>query len=92
MRQQPISVDIYPNPFSLETNVTIQVVERTTWTIRLINQLGLPVRVLANQTVLEKGYHSWFLNGSDLQPGIYFLEYISNKSSSVQRIQVIKTF
>ncbi len=92
MRQQPISVDIYPNPFSLETNVTIQVVEKTTWTIRLINQLGLPVRVLANQTVLEKGYHSWFLNGSDLQPGIYFLEYISNKSSSIQCIQVIKTF
>lgn len=92
MPGQLVNLEIYPNPFMLDVTVGLEVEEDERWKIRILNQLGLPVKILANDERLEQGYHHWNLDGTALEPGIYFLEYRNEAFQQPKRVPLIKMY
>ncbi len=61
----------FPNPFSMQTTITVTMTRTEHATIRIYDALGRVVATLADE-VLAPGEHSFRWNAGDAQRGIYF--------------------
>ncbi|MFH1320337.1 MAG: PKD domain-containing protein [Bacteroidota bacterium] len=83
---------VYPNPFSLEINVSINLPQEGSFQVSLLNIHGQKIKIIEkNQTA--SGIHLFrmsdflnFKNIGSLSPGLYFLEINYNGRSYYRRI------
>ena len=89
--KQPLSFNSqnYPDPFSLTTNISFLIPKRTFITLRIFNELGSEVAMLANQ-VLEPGNYSIPFDGANLAQGIYFYRLEAKGISEVKTMLLLK--
>lgn len=74
--------EIYPNPVNNELKINISVVDQTSLTVNIVNQLGQAIvhkeQVLNNDEII-------ILNTSKLEPGLYYLKIISQDQYQLTR-------
>jgi len=71
------SIDIYPNPFSNEVNISFILTENAHTKLYIYNSEGERVKELINNE-LGKGEHQFIWNSNDLNPGVYIVSIISD--------------
>ncbi len=76
-------VKIYPNPFSDETNIALELEEAAQVRLELFDQLGRLVEVLTTGR-LERGPHSFV--SQPTTAGIYFCRILVNGQASVAKL------
>jgi hypothetical protein len=74
----------YPNPFKHETRIEFTLEKDADVELILMNSLGQTVKILLMQQA-NKGEHSIILNGSDLEPGIYFIRLKVDGNSQTRK-------
>jgi|GEM_PF-5000548 len=80
----------YPNPFNPSLNVRVSLPETGKLHLSVHNVLGQEVAVLSDRT-LERGYHNFTFDGSDLSSGVYFVKaYVEGKMNDVQKVVLMK--
>lgn len=88
----PISTKLlpaYPNPFNPVATVRFDVSESTKVTIKIIDVLGRHVETLVSSQ-FAPGEHTVTWNAESHQSGTYFVELITDKYRSTQKIVLLK--
>ncbi|HIA94956.1 MAG TPA: T9SS type A sorting domain-containing protein, partial [Candidatus Marinimicrobia bacterium] len=84
----------YPNPFNPETNIQIDVAEKSHVTVAIFNIMGQKVATLVNGTMDQGIYHIKWSGLSDqgisLPSGMYFYEMKSPAYHSVKKLVLVK--
>ena len=88
------NVDVYPNPFTDETNIRFHMPEAGNVMLKLYNSLGQEVLTLAD-TYYETGTHTlqWDgtdMSGNELPGGIYIYRIQVGDNVLSDRIQLIR--
>ena len=82
--------NIYPNPFSNETNIHFSLAASENVSIKMHDMTGREVAVLANE-VMTAGDHKVVWNaGSELPDGIYFCTISTASHKLTQKVMLIK--
>jgi hypothetical protein len=76
----------YPNPFNPLTNITIEVVYDSEFTLRVYDLVGNEIQLI-HSGYLSKGIHQFEFDGTELPSGIYFME--ANSQFTTQAIKMI---
>ncbi len=79
----------YPNPFSESTTVKFYIAEHQQVKLKLYNLIGTEIQEVEN-TYLPVGSHSYVVDASALQSGIYFIQISTLKGKYSQRIVLIE--
>jgi hypothetical protein len=87
----PYQLDVFPNPFTDNLNIKLDLEVDQKIYLRVTNQFGQVVNTLIPNIWLEKGIYTWELNTQQFQDGVYFLEYTSNVLNTISRILLIKS-
>ncbi len=80
---------VYPNPFNPVTTVGLELPSTSEVHARLYNTLGQEVMEVMN-TVMDAGYHTVQINGSELSSGIYFLRMDAGPLHEVRKLVLLK--
>jgi Zn-dependent metalloprotease len=75
----------FPNPFTTSTTITFSLQQASKVNIYINNSYGQKVHEVFNN-ITEAGNYDIKLDGSDLQPGLYFCTMETNKSREVVKI------
>jgi minor extracellular serine protease Vpr len=88
--QRLISLDQnYPNPFDAVTTIGFSVSKAAFTTLKIYNDLGLPVETLVDQYLAEGHYRvNW--DGSNFPGGMYFYQIQSDKFSISKKFILLK--
>jgi hypothetical protein len=79
--------DVYPNPSSETSTLTISLAKASKVSVLLFNALGENVKTIANAN-LDKGLTSLSFDVSDLASGMYFVKLSSANYTEVKKFQV----
>ncbi|GEM_PF-388599 len=71
---------VYPNPFSHQTTLQIELVENATISLLIYNQVGKLVQSLIINSHYERGEHVIFFDAATLPTGIYWAQLVQNQS------------
>ncbi len=85
-----INVSIYPNPVSTSSFVQYVTPIDGNVTIKLYNELGSVVKVIAEDIYQISGTYQFHLNSNELSTGVYFLNITSGNNTVIKNINVIK--
>ena len=88
--EQPYSIEIFPNPFLIDVNISLNLKKDDQVTMMILDYIGRPVKVLLNNERLEAGNYAWNFKGSAFRKGIYFLKYKTSESAQYKRILLVK--
>ena len=83
------SVNIYPNPFSTQTNININLAKASDVTVSITNLLGQVVDSF-NSGTLSEGNHNIVFNSKDLSNGMYFVTLKTGANTFTQKISIQK--
>jgi hypothetical protein len=86
---QEINVNVYPNPFNSQSQITFSVPRSGKAGINLYNLSGQKVRNIANGHYAP-GEHTVMLNGEGLASGIYFVRVEAGEMRAVKKIVLMK--
>ncbi len=78
---------IYPNPFTNSTTITFNLQQSSKVNIFITNIYGIKISEVYNN-FMEAGSYNITLDGSDLQPGMYF--FIMETETSREMIKIVK--
>ncbi len=79
----------YPNPFNPSTKISFTIDSPSDVKLSVFNQKGELVRnVFAGK--LEKGFHNYSIDASDLTSGVYFYKLETKNGSSMRKMIMIK--
>ena len=67
------SLSVFPNPFSVSTNIHFDIVESDTITLRVFNLLGQAVWTYYQSIILPGGSYDINFDGNNLADGIYMV-------------------
>ena len=73
----PLSLNIFPNPFSSRTNINFYITKDSDINIKVFDVTGREVSNLLNASY-NTGHHSYSWNASDLDQGIYIIKLSVN--------------
>jgi hypothetical protein len=79
----------YPNPFNPATTVEFYLPSGTNVTVKITNILGQTVSILQNG-YLNSGKYKMQFDASGLSSGVYFVSLITNTTSLVRKILLLK--
>ncbi|HEY5534789.1 MAG TPA: T9SS type A sorting domain-containing protein [Ignavibacteria bacterium] len=79
----------YPNPFNPVTKINFQIPLKGNISLKVYNQLGQEVAVLANK-VMDAGYYSADFDGTRLSSGVYFCRLISGSYYASKKMILLK--
>ncbi len=79
----------YPNPFNPVTRINFQMPSSGNVSLKIYNQLGQEVAVLADK-FMNAGYYSADFDGSRLSSGVYFCKLISGNYTATKKMLMIK--
>lgn len=77
---------LYPNPFSDELNIELNLAEGTFLQLRLFNALGQPTAYTNWQVSSGRQHLQWILNQHQLRAGLYYLHLIANKKQTMRTV------
>ena len=88
-------VKCYPNPFSDEINIELDLRKSAEVEIFVLNHLGQKVKFLQKSKLIENGIHRLIWNGQNdsggtVSPGIYFLQIGINGSTVFKKMVLMK--
>ena len=87
--EQPMSVNIYPNPLSDKAHITYYIPENNNVSIKIYDILGNYIKTIVDNYEV-KGNYSKVIDGSDMTKGIYFYKMISSDKSITGKILLVK--
>lgn len=87
---KPYQLDVFPNPFTDNLNIKLDLDMEQKIYLRITNQFGNIVNTIIPNAWMEAGTYTWELNTYYLQNGVYFLEYTSDVLSTINRVLLIK--
>ncbi|MEM9887141.1 MAG: T9SS type A sorting domain-containing protein [Bacteroidota bacterium] len=87
----PYIIEVYPNPFLVELNVSFRLAIADQVTMNIVDHIGRPIKTLLSEEKLEAGNYTWRLNGDLFRPGIYFLKYSTSRTTQTKKVLLIRT-
>lgn len=82
----------YPNPFSLQTNISFVIPESSQSTLDVFNTKGQLIRTLKNEYLIEGQYNFLWnadtFHGKKVPAGIYYIRLVSGKMSAIRKMLV----
>lgn len=85
--QTEIGCRIYPNPFTEETNIEINLPEEGKVSVEVLNILGEKVSVLWKEEAKEMGTHTLTWNAVNVTQGVYFVKiYVNGAEVSTKKV------
>ncbi len=84
------SMEVFPNPFSGNAKISLDISEEENITINLMDSRGKIVRNVFENRILEPGSYEFDLNGSDLSSGIYYCHLYGKNTSIVKKVTILK--
>lgn len=86
MSNKEVAVSVFPNPFSLETQIILNaLVDQQEAMVEMFDYTGKLVSTVFDG-YLEKGQHRFFLDGDKMSSGVYMVKVSSNGASMIYRI------
>ena len=67
------SLNVFPNPFSVSTNIHFDIVQSDTITLKVFNVFGQTIRIYYQSAILPGGSYDIDFSGDSLGDGIYFV-------------------
>ncbi|MCW8803309.1 MAG: T9SS type A sorting domain-containing protein [Ignavibacteriaceae bacterium] len=92
---EPLLVNYYlfqnfPNPFNPNTSISFKLMRRNYITLKIYNQLGSEIEVLAN-LLLPEGYYEYSFNSKNYSSGVYFYRLqVGNEFSDSKKMILLK--
>lgn len=88
------SIEVYPNPFNINTNININLQQAGNVRISIFDILGREIKLISN-SFLKKGFHTFSWNGIDknnniVSSGHYFLRVSSDNFATVKKLIISK--
>ncbi|MCC6838247.1 MAG: T9SS type A sorting domain-containing protein [Bacteroidia bacterium] len=83
------SMDVYPNPFSSNTTIEVNLTENQNVKVDVYNVVGQNV-FSVNKGTLSTGEHKIALNAEELPAGMYFITLTTEKGRITKRVSVNK--
>ena len=83
------SMDVYPNPFSSNTTIEVNITENQNVKVDVYNVVGQNV-FSVNKGTLSSGEHKIALNAEELPSGMYFVTLTTEKGRITKRVSVTK--
>lgn len=80
----------YPNPTSAATSIRFRLPEASDVTVKLYDELGRLVKVIADQRWYRAGLGTVRLEAANLAPGVYFYSVDSDGGSATGRVLVTR--
>jgi len=80
------NIEAYPNPFNSNTYVSYSLQKEATVSIKLCNSIGQEISTLLSESQKTIGEHKLFINGEQLNAGIYFCKISIDSESSYTKI------
>jgi hypothetical protein len=80
-----MSLEIFPNPFQGSTNINIDLDTQQKIILRLLNQAGSEIEVIANETLARGSYEFVFENQS-LPAGIYYVQLVAGDTTQIRKM------
>ena len=85
-KRNEVGVNIYPNPFSTNSQVVLDLLDKSNVLIELYNCIGQKISVIEN-SVEQAGSHSYSLNDLSAKPaGIYFVHIKTSEGHKTIKI------
>jgi hypothetical protein len=85
-----LSMEVYPNPSSLISNIKLSIPEDINGAIYLYNITGEIVKTIWAVKSIKQGIYDISLPVSDFDNGVYFCKFISDDTEITERIIIIK--
>ena len=82
-------LNIYPNPFNGQTNITYKLNSRSFVNLKLYNSIGQKIEQLKNE-IENPGIHEISFRNDKLPSGIYFLTLIHGSDTITKKIVLVK--
>ncbi len=80
----------FPNPFNPNTSISFTLMKRNYITLKVYDQLGNEVEVLAN-SLLPEGYYEYSFNSKNYSSGVYFYRLkVGNEYSDSKKMILLK--
>ena len=89
LNQYSLPVNVYPNPFKSETNLSFELNKKEPVYIELLDVSGRKIRNIEKSS-LEKGVHNFKIIGDSLKEGVYFIRIVTEKKQRTIRIVLTK--
>ena len=91
IEQEAPKVKCYPNPFSDEIKIEINLPKDSQVEIAIFNQVGQKIKYLTTEKMLTRGTHKFIWNGrnnsnGEIAPGIYYLRMNIDENISHKKI------
>ncbi|MCD4683103.1 MAG: T9SS type A sorting domain-containing protein, partial [Bacteroidales bacterium] len=87
--QSPISMNIFPNPFSNQTTIEFTLPESELVTLSIFDITGKHLKTILSKK-LSKGNHQINWNAEELNEGIYFIRLETNKGIKTMKMIKLK--
>jgi len=81
---------VYPNPATLNTNISFNIDEKNRVSVSVYDVLGNLVSSLSQSNEFEKGNNTIRINTSDLSSGIYYISLDINGSKETKKLVINK--
>jgi len=83
-------LNIYPNPFNPSATIEFNLAKSEAISIQIHDIIGRKVLTVLNNSVLNKGKHTFQFNATSLASGIYILQLSNSHTSLTKKITVLK--
>jgi hypothetical protein len=85
----------YPNPFNNKTQILVELINNTKFSLKIYNEIGEEIKVLQKKQSKPAGFYFFEWNGENesgrvVSSGIYFASFESNQKSKVIKLIFIK--
>ena len=88
-RNQIMLEPVFPNPFRESATIRYQLPEAGFVHLAVFNHTGKIVAVIANDKQ-PSGQYEIIFDGSNLPPGLYFLQILQNENQSVRKMMIVR--
>jgi len=83
--ENQVSTGIYPNPFQTSTTITYSLIDDSYVWLKIQKAYGQELITLVDE-FQEKGFYQVVLDGSELEPGIYFCVLKTNEGKRIMKM------
>ena len=85
-----INLQISPNPFAANTNMTIQLHQADYGTLAVYDVLGNMLEVILENNYLEAGRHEVILDGKNWEAGLYLVVFRTSRESIIKKMMRVR--
>ena len=87
--ESPASLDVYPNPFKIQTSIDFNLKQSGLVKLLIIDCTGKEIRTLVSKNMLS-GTHQFKWSATGLPTGIYFLRLETNGISETRKLLLLR--